>query len=91
MLALATKMMSTKLYTLIFQAKRQDNKNKYNSESERLKRELAVLLGKKTAIGSLLGKQISPTKRSNNADASNDDLFKLPALPHKAESETDEV
>ncbi|CAG4997697.1 unnamed protein product [Parnassius apollo] len=66
-------------------AKRQDNKSKYNSESERLKRELALLLGKKSAIGSLLGKQISPKKASNLAAVNNEDIFKLPALPQRDE------
>nr|XP_026487043.1 DNA repair protein complementing XP-G cells homolog isoform X1 [Vanessa tameamea] len=69
-------------------AKRQDNKTKYNSQSERLKRELALLLGKRTAINSLLGKQISPKK--NKQVENNDDLFKLPALPEKeVESESE--
>ncbi|XP_045511657.1 DNA repair protein UVH3 isoform X1 [Colias croceus] len=67
-------------------AKRQVNKSKYNSESERLKRELALLIGKKTAIGALLGKQISPKK--SNAPQNDDDLFKLPAMPQR-EEETD--
>lgn len=64
-------------------AKRQDSKSKYHSESERLKRELALLLSKKTAVSCLLGKQISPKKgpRPDLAQASEDDLFKLPALP----------
>ncbi|CAK1602790.1 unnamed protein product [Parnassius mnemosyne] len=66
-------------------AKRQDNKSKYNSESERLKRELALLLGKKSAIGNLLGKQISPKKSSNLAEVNNEDIFKLPALPQQDE------
>ncbi|XP_063376597.1 DNA excision repair protein ERCC-5 homolog [Cydia fagiglandana] len=70
-------------------AKRQDSKNKYHSESERLKRELAILLSKKTALGSLLGKQISPTKRTNPVNKEQDDLFKLPALPQKEESESE--
>ncbi|XP_063529448.1 DNA excision repair protein ERCC-5 homolog [Cydia strobilella] len=70
-------------------AKRQDSKNKYHSESERLKRELAILLSKKTAIGSLLGKQISPTKRTNPVNKEQDDMFKLPALPQKEESESE--
>lgn len=69
-----------------FQAKRQDNKSKYNSQSEKLKREIALILGKKTAISALLGKQISP-KKNKQAD-NNDDLFKLPALPEK-EAETE--
>ncbi|CAH2104274.1 unnamed protein product [Euphydryas editha] len=69
-------------------AKRQDNKSKYNSQSERLKREIALLLGKKTAISTLLGKQISPKK--NKQVENNDDLFKLPALPEKEiESESE--
>uniref|UniRef100_A0A1E1WII3 XPG N-terminal domain-containing protein n=1 Tax=Pectinophora gossypiella TaxID=13191 RepID=A0A1E1WII3_PECGO len=69
-------------------ARRQDSKAKYNSESERLKRELALLLSKKTAVSSLLGKQISPKKPNSNT--ANDDLFKLPALPQKdEESESD--
>uniref|UniRef100_A0A2A4K1E7 XPG N-terminal domain-containing protein n=1 Tax=Heliothis virescens TaxID=7102 RepID=A0A2A4K1E7_HELVI len=73
-------------------AKRQDHKAKYNSESERIKRELALLLSKKTAISSLLGKEISP-KKSGNISADNDDLFKLPALPQQedeSESESDD-
>ncbi|XP_063358221.1 DNA excision repair protein ERCC-5 [Cydia amplana] len=70
-------------------AKRQDSKNKYHSESERLKRELAILLGKKTAIGSLLGKQISPTKRANPVNKEQDDMFKLPALPEREESDSE--
>ncbi|XP_046961332.1 DNA excision repair protein ERCC-5 isoform X2 [Vanessa cardui] len=72
-------------------AKRQDNKSKYNSQSERLKRELALLLGKRTAINTLLGKQISPKKTKQTE--SNDDLFKLPALPEKeieSESESED-
>ncbi|KAM3964759.1 rad2 superfamily protein mus201 [Aphomia sociella] len=70
-------------------AKRQDNKAKYNSESERIKRELTLLLSKKTAISSLLGKQISPKKHTTDT-ASSDDLFKLPALPvREEESESD--
>lgn len=72
------------------QSKRQDNKLKYNSESERIKRELALLLSKKTAIGSLLGKQISP-KKNSNTHAQNDDMFKLPALPQKEDSESEYV
>ncbi|XP_045512140.1 DNA excision repair protein ERCC-5 homolog [Pieris brassicae] len=67
-------------------AKRQDNKLKYNSESERIKRELALLIGKKTAVGALLGKQISPKKINTNAN--DEDIFKLPALPQK-ETESD--
>lgn len=75
----------------IFQAKRQDHKSKYNSESERLKRELALILGKKTAISSLLGKQISP-KASTVNDVNDDDIFKLPTLPQKDdESESEYV
>ncbi|KAG6450420.1 hypothetical protein O3G_MSEX006561 [Manduca sexta] len=70
-------------------AKRQDSKAKYNSESERLKRELALILSKKTAIGNLLGKQISP-KKSNNVAQDADDLFKLPALPEKEEESESE-
>ncbi|XP_013168210.1 PREDICTED: DNA repair protein complementing XP-G cells [Papilio xuthus] len=66
-------------------AKRQDSKSKLNSESERLKRELALLLGKRTAIGSLLGKQISPKKANAANDVNRDDMFKLPALPQKEE------
>ncbi|XP_047514464.1 DNA excision repair protein ERCC-5 isoform X1 [Pieris napi] len=62
-------------------AKRQDNKLKYNSESERIKRELALLIGKKTAVGALLGKQISPKKINTNEN--DEDIFKLPALPQK--------
>ncbi|XP_068621435.1 DNA excision repair protein ERCC-5 homolog [Battus philenor] len=69
-------------------AKRQDNKSKYNSESERLKREIVMLLGKKTAIGNILGKQISPKKVSGLSEEDKDDLFKLPALP-KRDEETD--
>ncbi|XP_050361746.1 DNA excision repair protein ERCC-5 homolog [Nymphalis io] len=72
-------------------AKRQDNKSKYNSQSERLKRELALLLGKRTVINTLLGKQISPKK--NKPAEKNDDLFKLPALPDKeieSESESED-
>ncbi|OWR49278.1 mutagen-sensitive protein 201 [Danaus plexippus plexippus] len=72
-------------------AKRQDNKTKYNSASEKLKREITLLLGKKTAIGSLLGKQISPTK--NKQPQANDDIFKLPELPEKgaySESESED-
>ncbi|VVC88947.1 unnamed protein product [Leptidea sinapis] len=58
-------------------------------ESERLKRELAILLSKKTAIGALLGKQISPKKNKNTIEK-DDDLFKLPALPqNEEESATD--
>lgn len=70
-------------------SKRQDHKVKYNSESERIKRELALLLSKKTAINSLLGKQISPKK--NVAQTENEDnIFKLPELPKKnQESESD--
>ncbi|XP_075992652.1 rad2 superfamily protein mus201 [Anticarsia gemmatalis] len=75
-------------------AKRQDHKAKYNSESERIKRELALLLSKKTAVNSLLGKQISPSKQQTSALASNnDDLFKLPALPQRedeSESESED-
>ncbi|XP_045486342.1 DNA excision repair protein ERCC-5 homolog isoform X2 [Pieris rapae] len=67
-------------------AKRQDNKLKYNSESERIKRELALLIGKKTAVGALLGKQISPKKINTNAN--DEDIFKLPELPQK-ETESD--
>ncbi|KAL4712953.1 hypothetical protein ACJJTC_012023 [Scirpophaga incertulas] len=63
--------------------KRQENKAKYSSESERLKRELALLLSKKTAINSLLGKNISP-KKNNNTNVA-DDIFILPALPEKQE------
>lgn len=51
-----------------------------------MKREIALILGKKTAISALLGKQISP-KKNKQAD-NNDDLFKLPALPEK-EAETE--
>ncbi|KAJ0182074.1 hypothetical protein K1T71_002796 [Dendrolimus kikuchii] len=71
-------------------AKRQHDKAKYNSVSERLKRELALLSVKKTAIHTLLDK-VSPTK-GNVPDTSNDDIFKLPALPHKdgSESESEE-
>ncbi|CAH2067355.1 unnamed protein product, partial [Iphiclides podalirius] len=65
-------------------AKRQDNKSKYNSESERLKREIALLLGKKTAISSLLGKKISPKKSGINEE-NDDDIFKLPALSQRDE------
>ncbi|CAB3230545.1 unnamed protein product [Arctia plantaginis] len=82
-------------------ARRQDNKAKYNSESERIKRELALLLSKKTAIKSLLGKDISPSKQNQNVSPSNqqisssnsDDLFKLPALPQRekeSESESED-
>ncbi|XP_072937049.1 DNA excision repair protein ERCC-5 homolog [Epargyreus clarus] len=74
-------------------AKRQDNKTKYNSESERLRREIALLLGKKTAIGSLLGNQISPKKNKNTTQPQTDDIFKLPSLPEKeqeSESESEE-
>ncbi|XP_014368523.2 DNA repair protein UVH3 [Papilio machaon] len=71
-------------------AKRQDNKSKLNSESERLKRELALLLGKRTAIGSLLGKQISPKKANPATDVNRDDMFKLPALPQKEEESESE-
>ncbi|CAG9566583.1 unnamed protein product [Danaus chrysippus] len=73
-------------------AKRQDNKTKYNSASEKLKREITLLLGKKTAIGSLLGKQISPTK-NKQPQTNNDDIFKLPELPEKggySESESED-
>ncbi|XP_061707588.1 DNA excision repair protein ERCC-5 [Cydia pomonella] len=70
-------------------AKRQDSKNRYHSESERLKRELAILLSKKTAIGSLLGKQISPNKKPNPVNKDQDDMFKLPALPQNKESESE--
>lgn len=66
---------------MLFQTKRQDNKQKYNSESERIKRELAILLTKKTALGSLLGKQISPKKASKPCVQTDEDLFKLPTLP----------
>ncbi|XP_034827576.1 DNA excision repair protein ERCC-5 homolog [Maniola hyperantus] len=72
-------------------AKRQDNKSRYNSQSEKLKREIALLLGKKTAISALLGKQISPKKNKPVEDS--DDLFKLPALPDRdteSESESDD-
>ncbi|CAH2231781.1 jg7193 [Pararge aegeria aegeria] len=72
-------------------AKRQDNKSRYNSQSEKLKREIALLLGKKTAISALLGNQISPKKNKQVEDG--DDLFKLPALPEKesqSESESDD-
>lgn len=81
------------LYNLygIFQAKRHDHKEKYCSESERLKRELALILSKKTAVSSLLGKQISP-KTSTVNDVNNDDIFKLPALPQRDdESESEYV
>lgn len=78
-------------YVRIFQAKRQDHKAKYHSESERLKRELAVILSKKTAISSLLGKHIPP-KNSTVDDVNDDDIFKLPALPQKDdESESEYV
>ncbi|CAD0195939.1 unnamed protein product [Chrysodeixis includens] len=69
-------------------AKRQDHKAKYNSESERIKRELAILLSKKTAVNSLLGKQISPGK-SGPTTSNDDDIFKLPALPQREESESE--
>lgn len=69
-------------FVVIFQAKRQDHKAKYYSESERLKRELVLVLSKKTAINSLLGKHISPKKTVVN-DVNNDDIFKLPTLPQK--------
>ncbi|KAJ2953876.1 hypothetical protein O0L34_g1504 [Tuta absoluta] len=72
--------------------KRQDSRAKYQSDSERLKRELALLLTKKTAVSTLLGKQISP-KKGNTSNANNDDLFKLPALPVKdieSESESED-
>ncbi|XP_023947021.2 DNA excision repair protein ERCC-5 [Bicyclus anynana] len=72
-------------------AKRQDNKSKYNSQSEKLKREIALLLGKKTAISALLGTQISPKKNKQVGDG--DDIFKLPALPEKeleSESESED-
>lgn len=63
---------------------------KYNSESERIKRELALLLSKKSAIGRILGKEISPKKGPPTNAANNDDLFKLPALPeNKEESESE--
>lgn len=75
---------------VIFQARRNESKSKYNSASERLKRELALLLGKKTAVSTLLGKQISP-KKGSNAEANIDDIFKLPALPEKEESESEYV
>ncbi|KAJ8726583.1 hypothetical protein PYW07_001281 [Mythimna separata] len=73
-------------------AKRQDSKAKYNSESERIKRELALLLSKKTAVNSLLGKEISP-KKSGHPSTDTDDIFKLPALPQKedeSESESED-
>ncbi|KAJ8729202.1 hypothetical protein PYW08_000783 [Mythimna loreyi] len=73
-------------------AKRQDSKAKYNSESERIKRELALLLSKKTAVNSLLGKDISP-KKSGHPSTDTDDIFKLPALPQKedeSESESED-
>ncbi|CAH0748721.1 unnamed protein product [Diatraea saccharalis] len=66
-----------------FQDKRQHNKLKYNSESERLKRELALLLSKKTALSSLLGKDLSPKKGTTSNETDNDDIFKLPALPER--------
>lgn len=70
-------------------AKRQDHKAKYNSESERIKRELALLLSKKMAVSTLLGKQnISPSKQQTSV-AKPDDLFKLPALPQREEEESD--
>ncbi|KAI5640699.1 XPG i-region domain-containing protein [Phthorimaea operculella] len=72
--------------------KRQDSRAKYQSDSERLKRELALLLTKKTAVSTLLGKQISP-KKASTSNANNDDLFKLPALPAKdieSESESED-
>lgn len=73
-------------------AKRQDSKAKYNSESERIKRELALLLSKKTAVSSLLGKEITPPK-SGQPPIDKDDIFKLPALPQKedeSESESED-
>lgn len=75
-------------------AKRHDSKTKYNSESERLKRELALLLTKKTAIGSILGNQISPKKPAQTLHPSaDDDIFKLPELPQRevdTESESED-
>lgn len=48
------------------------------------------MLGKKTAISALLGKQISPKKNKPVEDS--DDLFKLPALPDRdTESESEYV
>ncbi|XP_022821098.1 DNA repair protein complementing XP-G cells homolog [Spodoptera litura] len=73
-------------------AKRQDSKAKYNSESERIKRELALLLSKKTAVSSILGKEITPPK-SGQTSIDKDDIFKLPALPQKedeSESESED-
>ncbi|GBP20580.1 DNA repair protein complementing XP-G cells homolog [Eumeta japonica] len=77
-------------------AKRNSNKIKYNSESERLRREILLLLGKRTAISTLIGNDRSPTKVSKQTTSkSDDDMFKLPALPQKkeeteSESEEDE-
>lgn len=52
---------------------------------------MALILSKKTAVGSLLGKQISP-KHSNVHDVNEDDIFKLPALPQRDdESESEYV
>ncbi|CAK1544214.1 unnamed protein product [Leptosia nina] len=69
-------------------AKRQDNKNKQNSESERLKRELALLIGKKAAVGALLGKEISPKKL--NLNQNDEDIFKLPELPAQEDQSVSE-
>ncbi|XP_053607187.1 DNA excision repair protein ERCC-5 homolog isoform X2 [Plodia interpunctella] len=71
--------------------KRQDHKTKYNSESERIKRELALILSKKMAISSLLGKQLSPKKNAagTSKPSADDDLFKLPTLPARDESESE--
>lgn len=62
---------------------------KYNSVSERLKRELALLTVKKTAISTLLDKHVSP-KKASAPEPNNDEIFKLPALPQKeSESESE--
>lgn len=84
--------MNKSMFSVCCKARRQDNKAKYNSESERIKRELALLLSKKTAISSLLGKDISPKKGKTTNTDNNDDLFKLPALPEtKQETESEYV
>lgn len=48
------------------------------------------MLSKKTAIGSLLGKQLSPTKKVSKPTQNEDDLFKLPALPEIPQHEDED-
>lgn len=48
-----------------------------------------MLLSKKTAVSSLLGKEITPPK-SGQPPIDKDDIFKLPALPQKEDESESE-